>query len=124
AGAGLQRRPGPCGGLGRRRLRGAAHDRRPRPPPAREGGGGSQRARADPDRAGRRLPAARGMRHLQTVGARLALALLLVVAAVLAFVYLIVTPSLEDRVIGSREAQVAGISQEMGDHWPPTSVTA
>ena len=41
------------------------------------------------------------MRHLQTVGARLALALLLVVAAVLAFVYLIVTPSLEDRLIGS-----------------------
>ena len=32
------------------------------------------------------------MRHLQTVGARLSLALLLVVAAVLAFVYLIVTP--------------------------------
>jgi len=64
------------------------------------------------------------MRHLQTVGARLALALLLVVAAVLAFVYLIVTPSLEDRLIGSREDQVAGISQEMADHWPPPKVTA
>ena len=59
------------------------------------------------------------MRHVRTVGARLALALLLVVAAVLAFVYLIVTPSLEDRLIGSREDQVAGIAQEIADHWPP-----
>jgi signal transduction histidine kinase len=59
------------------------------------------------------------MRHFRTVGARLALALLVVVAAVLAFVYLIVTPSLEDRLIGSREDQVAGISQEIATQWPP-----
>ena len=50
------------------------------------------------------------MRHLQTVGARLALALLLVVAAVLAFVYLIVTPSLEDRLVDSRKDQVAEVA--------------
>ena len=58
------------------------------------------------------------MRHFRTVGARLALALLVVVAAVLAFVYLIVTPSLEDRLIGSREDQVAGIAEEIGTQWP------
>ncbi len=64
------------------------------------------------------------MRHLQTVGARLALALLVVVAAVLAFVYLIVTPSLEDRLIGSREDQVAGISEEIATQWPlPPTLT-
>jgi signal transduction histidine kinase len=63
------------------------------------------------------------MRHLQTVGARLALALLVVVAAVLAFVYVIVTPSLEDRLIGSREDQVAGVAQEIATQWPPRLLT-
>jgi signal transduction histidine kinase len=58
------------------------------------------------------------VRHLQTVGARLALALLVVVAAVLAFVYLIVTPSLEDRLIGSRQDQVAGVASEVAQRWP------
>ena len=55
------------------------------------------------------------MRHLQTVGARLALALLVVVAAVLAFVYLILTPSLENRLIDSREEQVATVAQRAAD---------
>ena len=64
------------------------------------------------------------MRILQTVGARLALALLVVVAAVLAFVYLIVTPSLEDRLIGSRQDQVAGIAKEIGTQWPPGPASA
>ena len=59
------------------------------------------------------------MRHFRTVGVTLALALLLVVAAVLAFVYLIVTPSLEDRLIGSRQDQVAGIAEEVDGRWPP-----
>ena len=59
------------------------------------------------------------MRHFRTVGVTLALALLLVVAAVLAFVYLIVTPSLEDRLIGSRQDQVAGIAEEVNGRWPP-----
>jgi signal transduction histidine kinase len=65
------------------------------------------------------------VRHFRTVGARLALALLVVVAAVLAFVYLIVTPSLEDRLVGSREDQVAGIAKEIAAQWPPRpSLTA
>jgi len=59
------------------------------------------------------------VRLLRTVGARLALALLVVVAAVLAFVYLIVIPSLEDRLIGSREDQVSGIAREIAAQWPP-----
>jgi signal transduction histidine kinase len=46
------------------------------------------------------------------------LALLVVVAAVLAFVYLIVTPSLEDRLIGSRQDQVAGVANEVAQRWP------
>ena len=55
------------------------------------------------------------MRHLQTVGARLALALLVVVAAVLAFVYLVVTPSLEDRLVDSRKDQVATVAERAAD---------
>jgi two-component system, OmpR family, sensor kinase len=55
------------------------------------------------------------VRHLQTVGARLALALLVVVAAVLAFVYLIVTPSLEDRLVDSRKDQVATVASRAAD---------
>ena len=55
------------------------------------------------------------MRHLQTVGARLALALLVVVAAVLAFVYLVVTPSLEDRLVDSRTDQVATVAERAAD---------
>jgi signal transduction histidine kinase len=53
------------------------------------------------------------MRHLQTVGARLSLALLLVVAAVLAFVYLIVTPSLQNRLVDSRKDQVAAVAERV-----------
>ena len=55
------------------------------------------------------------MRHLRTVGARLALALLVVVAGVLAFVYLIVTPSLEDRLVNSRKDQVAKVASRVAD---------
>jgi signal transduction histidine kinase len=55
------------------------------------------------------------VRHLQTVGARLALALLVVVAAVLAFVYLVVTPSLEDRLVDSRKDQVATVAERAAD---------
>ena len=46
AGQGLQPARAAAGDLGRLRVQGAAHDRRPRPPPAREG-------RAGPERAGR-----------------------------------------------------------------------
>ena len=67
------------------------------------------------------------MRHLQTVGARLALALLLVVAGVLAFVYLIVIPSLENRLVDSRKDQVANVAARAADSLrdnPPTDELA
>jgi signal transduction histidine kinase len=53
------------------------------------------------------------VRHFRTVGARLALALLAVVAAVLAFVYLLVIPSLEDRLVNSRKDQVEEVSSHV-----------
>jgi signal transduction histidine kinase len=53
------------------------------------------------------------VRHFRTVGARLALALVLVVAAVLAAVYLIVIPSLEDRLVNARKDQVATIAERV-----------
>ena len=58
------------------------------------------------------------MSHLRTVGARLSLALLLVVAAVLAFVYLVVTPSLESRLVDSRKAQSADVAQRVVEQLP------
>jgi len=56
--------------------------------------------------------------HFRTVGARLSLALLLVVAAVLAFVYLIVTPSLESRLVDSRKAQSADVAERVVKQLP------
>jgi signal transduction histidine kinase len=53
------------------------------------------------------------MSYFRTVGARLSLALLLVVAAVLAFVYLIVVPSLENRLVDSRERQAAKVAAQV-----------
>jgi signal transduction histidine kinase len=53
------------------------------------------------------------VRHFRTVGARLALALVAVVAAVLAFVYLLVIPSLEDRLVDSRKDQVAEVASHV-----------
>jgi signal transduction histidine kinase len=50
------------------------------------------------------------VRHFRTVGARLAVALVVVVAAVLLAVYLIVIPSLEDRLVNSRKDQVATVA--------------
>lgn len=55
------------------------------------------------------------MRHFRTVGARLALALVVVVAAVLLAVYLIVIPSLEDRLVNSRKDQVATVADAVVD---------
>ena len=60
------------------------------------------------------------MRHFRTVGARLSLALLVVVAAVLAFVYLVVTPSLEDRLVNSRKEQAAGVADRVVEQLPTT----
>src|SRR6266545_3102922 len=57
------------------------------------------------------------MNHLRTVGVRLSLALLVVVAGVLAFVYLIVVPSLEHRLVDSRQDQVAGVASRAAESW-------
>jgi two-component system, OmpR family, sensor kinase len=51
----------------------------------------------------------------RTVGARLSLALLVVVLGVLAFVYLLVVPSLEDRLIGSRQDQAATVAARVAE---------
>ena len=59
------------------------------------------------------------MRSFTGVGARLGLALLVVLAGALAAVYLIVVPSLESRLVGSRVAEVeraaAGIAVDVPD---------
>jgi signal transduction histidine kinase len=55
--------------------------------------------------------------RLQSVGARLSLALLVVVAGALAVVYLIVVPSLEERLINSRIRQVERVAQQATDSW-------
>ena len=55
------------------------------------------------------------MNLFRTVGARLSLALLVVVAIVLAFVYLIVTPTLQDRLVDSRKDQVATVASRVAD---------
>ncbi len=57
------------------------------------------------------------MSWLRTVGARLSLALLLVVAGVLAFVYLVVVPSLQNRLVDSRKAQVAQVASRAAERW-------
>ena len=60
------------------------------------------------------------MNWFRTVGARLSLALLVVVAGVLAFVYLIVVPSLQDRLVGSREDQMATVAHRVADSFGQT----
>jgi signal transduction histidine kinase len=55
------------------------------------------------------------MNWLRTVGARLSLALLLVVAGVLAFVYLLVVPSLQRRLVDSRQDQAASVASRVSD---------
>ena len=59
------------------------------------------------------------MSRLRTVGVRLSIALLVVVTAVLAFVYLIVVPSLQHRLVDSREAQAARVASRVAEAWPP-----
>jgi signal transduction histidine kinase len=51
--------------------------------------------------------------RLQSVGAQLSLALLLVVAGALAVVYLIVVPSLERRLVDDRKAEAARVAQSL-----------
>jgi signal transduction histidine kinase len=56
--------------------------------------------------------------RLQSVGARLALALLLIVAGALAVVYFVVVPSLEERLTNTREAQVRNLSRDLATRLP------
>ena len=59
------------------------------------------------------------MRRLRlSVGARLSLALLLVVAGALGVVYLVVAPSLEDRLHDSRRQQVRNLSDDLASRLP------
>ena len=58
------------------------------------------------------------MSWFRTVGARLSLALLVVVAGVLAFVYLLVVPSLERRLVDSRKAQAASVAERVAAQLP------
>jgi signal transduction histidine kinase len=53
--------------------------------------------------------------HFRTVGARLSLALLVVVAGVLAFVYLVVVPSLRGRLVDSRQDQAARVANRVAE---------
>lgn len=65
------------------------------------------------------------MSWFRTVGARLSLALLVVVAGVLAFVYLLVVPSLENRLVDSRKDQAGTVASRVVDRLrvgdPPSS---
>ncbi|MEP6908870.1 MAG: ATP-binding protein [Actinomycetota bacterium] len=63
------------------------------------------------------------MSWFRTVGARLSLALLAVVAGVLAFVYLIVVPSLQNRLVDSRENQMATVAARVADAFKANSLT-
>src|SRR3954469_18990896 len=92
--------------LGRVGLPRAADDRRPRAPPAREARARRARAGVHPDRPRRRLPLPRPVNPLSSVGARLSLALIVVVAAALGVVYLGVVPYLERNQIDAKVSQL------------------
>src|SRR5207253_438790 len=91
---------------GERRLPRPADDRRARAPPAREARGGRVAAGVHPHRAQRRLPLPRSVNPLRTVGGRLALALLLVVAGALTIVYVVVVPSYQRSLVNARLADL------------------
>src|SRR5947209_8116773 len=100
--------------MGRLRLPRAADDRRPRSTPAREARGRLARPGADPDRARRRLPAARLIVHrFRRVGARLSLALAAVVAGALAVVWVALVPTLQHRLVAGRLSLLAQSARQI-----------
>src|SRR5205823_4813919 len=101
----LQPAVAPRGALGQRRLPRSAHDRRPRAPSPREARARPCRARADLHGSRRRLPLPRPVRPFRSVGTRLTLALVLVVAGALGVVYVIVVPSLERNLVNAKLSQ-------------------
>ncbi|PWU20237.1 MAG: hypothetical protein C5B48_12755 [Candidatus Rokuibacteriota bacterium] len=58
------------------------------------------------------------MNPFRSVGARLSLALLLVLAGALGFVYLFVVPSLESRLVGAKLSQLKGAARRFAQHLP------
>src|SRR5205823_4094603 len=88
------------------RLPRAAHDRRPHPPSPGEARAGSARPALHLHGARRRVPLPRPMNPLKSVGGRLSLALLIVVAGALAIVYGLVVPSLESRLVNAKLSQL------------------
>src|SRR5581483_7460524 len=103
--------------VGRLGLPRAAHDRRAHPPSPREARGRPARAAVHLHRARRRLPLPRHVNPLRSVGARLSLALLLVVAGALGFVYLFVVPSLQSRLISSRLHQLDSAAKTLAHQY-------
>jgi signal transduction histidine kinase len=62
--------------------------------------------------------------RLRSVGAQLSLALLVIVAAGLAFVYLIVVPSLEDRLIDGKLDQLASAAPTIAQQYRTVAIAA
>ena len=89
-----------------RRLPRAADDRRPRPPFAREDRAGAARAGADPHGSRRRLPLPRRMSIPGGIRVKLSLALLGIVGGALLSAYVIVIPSLEQRLVEAKLDQM------------------
>src|SRR5213076_2495534 len=93
-------------------------DRRPRPPPPGEARAGSARPALHLHRARRRVSLPRRMNPLRSVGGRLSLALLLVVAVALAIVYSLVVPSLESRLVNAKLSQLKRAAAVLGREVP------
>src|ERR671931_385332 len=102
AGPRLLARDAPASALGRLGLPRASYDRRSHPAPSREARDRPARARVHLHRSRRRVPIQGLMSAFRTVGARLSLALLGVVALVLGLVYFLAVPSLKNRLIDTR----------------------
>src|SRR5262249_11103139 len=83
-------------------------DRRPRAASPREDRGPTARTGADPHRTRRRLPLSRPVRLPGGIIVRLAIALLVIVGGALLAAYVIVAPSLENRLVN---AQLNGLEK-------------
>ena len=114
SGPGVQQADAARGALGRRRLPRAADDRRARPSSAREARARPRRPGVHPHGARCRVPLPRPVNPLRSVGARLGLALAVVVAAALILVDLIVVPSLERNLIDAKLRQLSEAAPGIG----------
>src|SRR6266498_632772 len=120
------------GAPGRLRLPRAADDRRARPASAREARARPARAGVHPHRARCRVPLPRAMNPFNSVGAKLSLALAGVVALALGLVYLVVVPSLRQRLVDAKLRQLEKamprvaslVPQSQGESWSDFKETA